>query len=59
MSEQERAAAEKMIALFERLPQSRQQYFLGYADGVADMAAEERHTETPAGDVTKAHKEEA
>lgn len=53
MSEMERMAAEKMTALFERLPQSKQQYFLGYADGVADMAAEERHTETTAGNETK------
>lgn len=40
MSEMEKATAAKMAEIFDKLPQGKQQYFMGYADGVADMAKE-------------------
>lgn len=37
MSEQERNALRELAGAFEKLPPSKQQYFNGYADAVADL----------------------
>lgn len=42
MSEMEKATAAKMAEIFDKLPQGKQQYFMGYADGVADAAEAKR-----------------
>lgn len=47
MSEMEKVAAAKITELFGKLPQSKQQYFIGYADGVADMAEDKRGEDVP------------
>lgn len=35
MSEKEKAIAERLAEAFEALPESKREYLLGYADGVA------------------------
>lgn len=37
MSEQDRNALRELAGAFDKLPAGKQQYFNGYADGVADM----------------------
>ena len=39
MSEKEKATIKKMSEIFDKLPPDKQQYFNGYAEGVADMVA--------------------
>lgn len=39
MSEREKQIAEKLGKTFELLPDSKKEYFLGYADGAAAAAA--------------------
>ena len=43
MTEQEKATAERLLELADRLPQEQQKYVLGYAEGYAEgrAAAEE------------------
>ena len=38
MSEKEKQALKTMADIFSKLPADKQQYFNGYANGVADMA---------------------
>ena len=38
MSEKEKQAIKTMADIFSKLPADKQQYFNGYANGVADMA---------------------
>lgn len=42
MSEKEREIIEKLAKVFPMLPADKQEYFLGYAEAVADMASAER-----------------
>lgn len=37
MSEKEKNAISKLAKMFDELPKGKQQYFNGYADGVADV----------------------
>lgn len=39
MSSKERNAINELVKMFDKLPADKQQYFNGYANGVADMAA--------------------
>lgn len=41
MSEKEKALAERLAAAFDALPESKKEYLLGYADGVAGMQAKQ------------------
>lgn len=45
MSTEEKATIKKMSEIFEKLPPDKQQYFNGYAEGVADMVAASRESE--------------
>lgn len=39
MSDKEKNAISELAKMFDKLPADKQQYFNGYANGVADMAA--------------------
>lgn len=39
MSEKEKKTISKLAEMFDKLPADKQQYFNGYAEGVADMVA--------------------
>lgn len=41
MSEEEKKIAKKLVEKLVELPKDKQEYLLGYADGVAAMAAKE------------------
>lgn len=41
MSEKGKAVAEKLAEAFDVLPEAKKEYLLGYADGVAGMAAKQ------------------
>lgn len=39
MSEAEKKTIKKLVEIYDKLPPEKQQYFNGYAEGVADMVA--------------------
>lgn len=39
MSEAEKKTIKKLVEVYDKLPPDKQQYFNGYAEGVADMVA--------------------
>lgn len=39
MSEAEKVTIKKLVEVYDKLPPDKQQYFNGYAEGVADMVA--------------------
>lgn len=50
MSEKEKKVIEKMASIYDKLPADKQQFFNGYAEGVADMMSakvnDERNKQT-------------
>lgn len=41
MSEREKQIAEKLAEAYEQLPEGKKEYLMGYAEGVAAMAAKQ------------------
>jgi len=48
MSEREKKIAEKLAAACEQLPDGKKEFLMGYAEGVAAMAASRQAGENPA-----------
>ena len=48
MNENGKAIAEKLSEVFDKLSEAKKEYFLGYADGAADMMRREEDAQRPA-----------